>query len=49
MLGHQLVEVKKGELPIKLKLMKELEYRQGTYHIIGNFVIGVNHVAVRMG
>jgi len=41
--------MEKVELPMKLKLRKELRYQQGTYHIIGNFIIRVNHVAVHMG
>jgi len=47
-LGHQPVEMKKGELLIKLKLIKGLKYRQGTYNIIGNLIVEVNHVALHV-
>ena len=48
-LSHQPVEVKKGKLLIKLELIKGLKYRQGTYNVIGNFILGIDHVAVHVG
>jgi len=48
MLGHQPVEIKGGKLPIKLKLTKGLKYWKGTYNVIGDFMFGINHVAVHM-
>ena len=47
-MGRQPVEMKKSELPIKLKLVKGPKYRQGTYNIIGNFIVRVNHALVHV-
>ena len=47
-LGHQPVEMKESELPIKLKLTEGLKNRQETYNVIGNFIFGVDHVVVRV-
>jgi hypothetical protein len=47
-LGHQPVEVKRGKLPMKLKLTKGLKYRKRTYNVIGDFVFWVDHVAVHV-
>jgi hypothetical protein len=37
-LGHQPIEVKRGKLPMKLKLTEGLKCRQGAYNIIGDFI-----------
>ena len=47
-LGHQPVEVEKGELQIGLQLTNGLRYWQGTYNVIRNFIVRVNHAAVSM-
>jgi len=47
-LGHHPVEMKKGELPIKLKLTKGLKYRQGTYNVIRNLIFGVDYDTVHV-
>jgi len=47
-LGHQPVEMKDSELPIKLKLTEGLKNRQETYNVIGNFIFRIDHVAVRV-
>jgi len=48
MLGHQPVEMKKGELLIKLKLTRGLKYRQGTYNVVKYFIFGIDHVVVHV-
>ena len=47
-LGGQPVEIKGGKLPIKLKLTKGLKYREGTYNIIRDFMLRIDHVAVHV-
>jgi hypothetical protein len=47
-LGRQPIEVKKGKLLLKLKLTKGLKYQQGTYNVIGYFILGINDALVHM-